>query len=75
MFKKTTTVVTIKEVHEGNKTTRTTETVTTSDGDAPDAQELEAAFKESHAAMDKLFDGFGERLDAVFAPFRKVGKK
>ena len=68
---KKTTTVTVTEVCEDGKTTRTTQTVTTSDGDPAEAQELEAAFKESGAAMDKLFESF----DAVFAPFRKVGKK
>jgi len=76
IIKKTTVVTTVRVVREGDATTQTTETVTSiSDGDEKDAAkaaEIEQAVKDSTAAMDELFDGFGAKMDAVFDPLRKI---
>lgn len=74
--KKTTTVTTKTTRMEAGKTIETVETTTsTSDGSDADAHEVEQAMRESSDAMSRLFDGFQEKLDAVFKPFDRLHKK
>ena len=82
--KKTTTTTTTRTVRRGDETVTTSETTTTtaggtgqdaSAGPTTEVQELEKAIEESHAAMDKAFDGFGAQMDAVMAPLRKLWTK
>jgi len=82
--RKTTTVTTVHTVVEDGKDVTKTETTTTtvSEGDAAavaaaevEIDRVRKAMDASSAAMGKVFEGLSERMDAVFAPLRDLGKK
>lgn len=73
---KTTTVVTRETVHTvDGKTIRTTETATTVGADPELEKAVEQAVHESNAAVSRLWDGFDEKVRAIFAPFERLFEK